>query len=37
MQSLVHSDCLIEALWLVLYEYGLTGLWVAILGTLYVY
>jgi hypothetical protein len=29
------SDCLTEVLWLLLYEYGLTGLWVAILGTLY--
>jgi hypothetical protein len=35
--SLVHSDCLIEALWLVLYRYGLTGLWDTIPETLYVY
>jgi hypothetical protein len=36
-QSLVHSECLIEAWWLLLYEYGLTGLQVTISGTLYGY
>jgi hypothetical protein len=35
--SLVCSDCLIEAWWLLLYGYGLTGLWVTISGTLYGY
>jgi hypothetical protein len=32
--SLVCSECLDEALWLLLYGYGLTGLQVAIPGTL---
>jgi hypothetical protein len=36
-QSLVCSGCLIEVWWLVLYGYELTGLWVTILGTLYIY
>jgi hypothetical protein len=36
-RSLVHFDCLIEAWWLLLYEYRLTGLCVTISETLYGY